>query len=43
MAGIILAGGYAARMGRVRKSHQLLAGKTLLDWVVEKLDSLFDQ
>jgi molybdopterin-guanine dinucleotide biosynthesis protein A len=43
MAGIILAGGAAKRMGGVRKSLQLLAGKTLLDRVVERLNPLFDE
>ncbi len=43
MAGIILAGGSAKRMGGVRKPLQLLAGKTLLDRVVEKLNPLFDE
>ena len=43
MAGIILAGGSAKRMGGVRKSHQVLAGKTLLDRVVERLNPLFDE
>ncbi len=43
MAGIILAGGSGKRMGGVKKSHQLLAGKTLLDWVVERLVPLFEE
>jgi len=43
MAGIILAGGTSKRMGGVRKALQLLAGKTLLDRVVERLKPLFDE
>ena len=43
MAGIILAGGTSKRMGGVRKALQVLAGKTLLDRVVERLKPLFDE
>ena len=43
MAGIILEGGDYMRMGGVRKALQVLAGKTLLDRVVERLKPLFDE
>lgn len=41
MAGIILAGGKGERLGGARKALQPLGGKTLLDWVLLKLQPLF--
>ena len=37
IAGVILCGGQSRRMGGVTKAHQLLAGKPLLQHVIERL------